>query len=54
MRNFIITEEQVSAILKYLVGKPYCEVVVGIQILKSLPEYKGNIDIGGEGKTNEG
>ncbi len=35
--KFVITKEQLEALLRYLVGRPYAEVSEGIDLLKKLP-----------------
>ncbi len=40
MKQYIITEDKLKAILAYLAKRPYEEVAQGIQILSTLPELK--------------
>lgn len=37
----IIQDHELKRIIEYLASKPYIEVYQGIQLLQSLPEYKG-------------
>lgn len=39
MKKFIITEEVLSNLVKYLASKPYAEVAQGIQALSKLEEF---------------
>jgi len=40
MKKFEITEEQIRALLSYLVDKPFKEVANGVSMLQGLPEIK--------------
>ena len=56
MDNFIITENQLQLILRYLFTKPYSEVISFIQILGQLPKLDPKINpnfVKDEGKKND-
>ena len=56
MTNYIITEEQLQVIMKYMFTKPYSEVAQGIAVLSKLPKLDDKINpdfISGEGKKND-
>lgn len=40
MKKFEITQEQIEALLKYLVSKPFAEVAQGVEMLTKLPEIQ--------------
>lgn len=42
MKTFLITEDEVKAILAYLAKRPWEEVVNGINMLSKLPEVSGD------------
>ena len=44
MNNYLITQEQVNTVLKYLLTKPYGEVAQGIAVLTSLPKLDTKIN----------
>jgi hypothetical protein len=44
MKQFIISEETLKAILTYLAGRPYQEVFQGIQALQQLNEAKATTE----------
>lgn len=37
MKKYIITEENIKALINYLASRPFAEVHQGIQMLSSLP-----------------
>ena len=54
--NYIITEEQLQVIIKYMFTRPYQEVAQGIAVLSKLPKLDDKINpdfISGEGKKND-
>jgi len=54
--NYIITQEELQSILKYMFTKPYQEVAQGITILSKLPKLDDKINpnfISEEGKKND-
>ena len=54
--NYIITEEQLQVIMKYMYTRPYQEVAQGIAVLSKLPKLDDKINpdfISGEGKKND-
>tara|TARA_R110002096_G_scaffold111609_1_gene243428 strand:- start:438 stop:614 length:177 start_codon:yes stop_codon:yes gene_type:complete len=54
--NYIITQEQLNIILKYMFTRPYAEVVQGISVLSKLPKLDDKINpdfISEEGKKND-
>jgi len=54
--NYIITEEQLQVIMKYMFTRPYQEVAQGIAVLSKLPKLDDKINpdfISGEGKKND-
>ena len=56
MTNYIITEEQLQVIMKYMFTKPYNEVAQGIAVLSKLPKLDPKINpdfISEEGKKND-
>ena len=56
MSNYIITEEQLQVIMKYMFTRPYQEVAQGIAVLSKLPKLDDKINpdfISGEGKKND-
>lgn len=40
MKKYEINQEQVDGLLKYLYGRPFIEVVQGVNLLNGLPEVK--------------
>ena len=44
MTNYIITEEQLQVIMKYMFTKPYSEVAQGIAVLSKLPKLDPKIN----------
>lgn len=52
-KMYKLTEEQRTALLSYLQGKPYIEVVAGINMLKSLEEITISGEVIGEVIKNE-
>ena len=56
MNNYLITQEQVQTLLKYLFTKPYGEVAQAIGILSKLPKLDAKINpdfVKDEGKKND-
>ena len=56
MNNYIITQEQVQILLKYLFTKPYGEVAQAIGVLTKLPKLDAKINpdfVKAEGKKND-
>ena len=56
MTNYIITEEQLQVIMKYMFTRPYQEVAQGIAVLSKLPKLDDKINpdfISEEGKKND-
>ena len=54
--NYIITQEQLNTVMKYMFTKPYQEVAQGIAILSKLPKLDDKINpdfISEEGKKND-
>jgi hypothetical protein len=54
--NYIITEEQLQVIMKYMFTRPYQEVAQGIAVLSKLPKLDDKINpdfISEEGKKND-
>ena len=54
--NYIITQEQLNTILKYMFTRPYEEVAQGITVLSKLPKLDDKINpdfISEEGKKND-
>ena len=53
---YIITQEQLNTILKYMFTRPYGEVAQGITVLSKLPKLDDKINpdfISEEGKKND-
>ena len=44
MNNYLITQEQVNSVLKYLFTKPYGEVAQPISVLTKLPKLDPKIN----------
>ena len=56
MSNYIITDEQLQVIMKYMFTRPYQEVAQGIAVLSKLPKLDDKINpdfISEEGKKND-
>ena len=56
MTNYIITEEQLQVIMKYMFTKPYNEVAQGIAVLSKLPKLDPKINpnfVKDSGKKND-
>ena len=56
MSNYIITDEQLQVIMKYMFKIPYQEVAQGIAVLSKLPKLDDKINpdfISEEGKKND-
>ena len=54
--NYIITQEELQSILKYMFTRPYGEVAQGIAVLSKLPKLDDKINpsfISEEGKKND-
>tara|TARA_R110000787_G_scaffold228117_2_gene335809 strand:+ start:3855 stop:4037 length:183 start_codon:yes stop_codon:yes gene_type:complete len=54
--NYIITQDQLNNILKYMVTRPYHEVVNAITVLSKLPKLDAKINpdfVSAEGKKND-
>ena len=54
--NYIITQEQLNTILKYMFTRPYGEVAQGITVFSKLPNLDDKINpdfISEEGKKND-
>ena len=54
--NYIITQEELQSILKYMYARPYQEVAQGITVLSKLPKLDDKINpsfINEEGKKND-
>ena len=54
--NYIITQDQLNSILKYMFTRPYGEVVQGIATLSKLPKLDAKINpdfVSVEGKKND-
>ena len=54
--NYIITQEQLNTILKYMFTRPYGEVAQGITVLSKLPKLDAKINpdfVSVEGKKND-
>jgi len=54
--NYIITQEELQSILKYMFTRPYQEVAQGISVLSKLPKLDDKINpnfISEEGKKND-
>jgi len=44
MNNYLITQEQINSVLKYLFTKPYGEVAQPISVLTKLPKLDPKIN----------
>ena len=42
-KNYLITQEQINSILKYMFTRPYAEVVQAISLLTKLPKLDPKI-----------
>jgi hypothetical protein len=54
--NYIITQEQLSTVMKYMFTRPYQEVAQAIAVLSKLPKLDDKINpdfISEEGKKND-
>jgi len=54
--NYIITQEQLNPVMKYIFTSPYQEVAQGIAVLSKLPKLDDKINpdfISEEGKKND-
>ncbi len=54
--NYMITQEQLNTIMKYMFTRPYQEVAQGIAVLSKLPKLDDKINpdfISEEGKKND-
>lgn len=54
--NYIITQEQLNTVMKYMFTRPYQEVAQGIAVLSKLPKLDDKINpdfISAEGKKND-
>jgi hypothetical protein len=54
--NYIITQDQLNTIMKYMFTRPYQEVAQGIAVLSKLPKLDDKINpdfISEEGKKND-